>query len=51
MTLFSWIYMLTIWGLLLALNAYCFYAVFRKREQTPPPPAPPPEEPREHPRN
>lgn len=30
MTVGSWIYMLTAWGLILALNVYCFSRIFRK---------------------
>ena len=31
MTPGSWIYMLIVWGLILALNAYSFSKIFRKR--------------------
>jgi hypothetical protein len=31
MTPGSWIYMLTVWGLLIALNVYCFRKVFKKK--------------------
>lgn len=31
MTLFSWIYMITVWAIILGLNVFCFYRVFRSR--------------------
>jgi len=30
MTLFSWIYMLAVWAVILTLNVFCFYKVFQK---------------------
>ena len=32
MTAWSWVYMLTVWGLLIALNAFCFIRMFRAKE-------------------
>ncbi len=35
MTVGAWIYMLTVWAAIAAMNAFCFARIFRKREQTP----------------
>lgn len=31
MSIGSWIYMLTVWALIIALNIFCFYNIFRKQ--------------------
>ncbi len=33
MSIGSWIYMLTVWVLIIALNVFCFYNIFRKKEK------------------
>ncbi len=30
MTLFSWIYMLSAWSAIIALNIFCFYRIFTR---------------------
>lgn len=30
MTLFSWIYMLAVWSVIIVLNLFCFYKVLQK---------------------
>lgn len=31
MTTLSWIYMLSVWASISALNIYCFYRIFKKK--------------------
>jgi hypothetical protein len=31
MTLGSWIYMLVAWGLIIAVNVFCFYRIFGRK--------------------
>ena len=31
MTLGSWLYMLTVWGIIVALNVFCFSRIFAKK--------------------
>ncbi len=33
MTPGSWIYMLTVWGLIIALNIFCFARIFGKKRK------------------
>lgn len=30
MTPLSWLYMLLVWGIILAVNVYCFYRILKK---------------------
>ena len=32
MTPLSWVYMLLVWAAIIALNVFCFWNIFRKRE-------------------
>lgn len=32
MTLGSWIYMLLVWGAILAVNVFCFWKLFTKKQ-------------------
>lgn len=31
MTPISWLYMLLVWGLIVAVNVFCFYRLFKKK--------------------
>ena len=33
MTLLSWIYMLSVWAAIIALNVYCFYRIFTNKNK------------------
>jgi len=34
MTLLSWLYMGTVWAAITALNVFCFYKIFKKKDDS-----------------